>query len=175
MRKREELKELIKHPEPRKRVGIIKTQVVREGTLLYGKRRFQTPKEAVNMVKGVFEHADKEMFVVVSLDAKNAPLALEVVSVGIVNSCLVQMRELFKHAILYNAVQIICFHNHPSGVAKASNEDVLITMRIRDAGKLLGIPLLDHIIIGASGSYSSFMEKGLLDMCRSEENGRYAG
>lgn len=173
MKRKQELMELMKHPEPRKRVGIIKTQVVREGSLLYGKRRFQTPREAVNLVQSIFEYADKELFVVVSLDSKNAPLALEIVSVGTVNACLVQMRELFKHAILDNAAQIICFHNHPSGIPKASKEDVLVTTRIRDAGNLLGIKLLDHIIIGAGDSYSSFMENGMLGENTEGERERY--
>jgi DNA repair proteins len=108
----QQLMELMKKPVPRKRVGIIRTQIVKKGSLLYGKRRFQSSEEAVGLVKGLFEYADREMVVVVSLDAKNTPLAIEIVSVGTVNTCLVQMREIFKHAILDNAVQVICFHNH---------------------------------------------------------------
>ncbi len=159
MNKQEEVVQLIKNPVPKKRVGIIKTQIVKEGSLLYEVRRFKTPREAVGLVKGLFEYADREMMVVVSLNAKNTPLAVEIVSVGTVNSCLVQIREIFKHAILDNAVNIICFHNHPSGIPEPSQEDIDVTKRLEEAGRLLGIGLLDHIILGEDGQYVSLQEE----------------
>lgn len=162
MNKENELIEMMKKPEPRKRVGIIKTQIIREGSMLYGSRRINKPEEAVDLVKSIFRYSDREMMVVVSLDSKNAPLALEIVSVGTVNSCLVQMRELFKHSILNNATSIMCFHNHPSGIPEPSKEDIDITRRMDDAGKLLGIWLLDHIIIGEDGAYVSLQERRLI-------------
>lgn len=112
MDKEQELIEIMKNPAPRKRVGLIKTQIVKEGKMLYGTRRFHTPEDAADMVRGLFQYADREMMMVVSLDSKNTPIALEIVSIGTVNTCLVQMRELFKHSILNNATSIICFHNH---------------------------------------------------------------
>ncbi len=177
MDKEKEIVEIMKKPEPRKRVGIIKTQIIREGSILYGSRRINKPEDAVELVKSIFRYSDREMMVVVSLDSKNAPLALEVVSVGTVNSCLVQMRELFKHSILNNATSIMCFHNHPSGIPEPSKEDIDITRRMDDSGKLLGIWLMDHIIIGADGLYVSLQERGLIkngyqkiSVCREEEN-----
>lgn len=155
-----ELVEFMRRPEVRKRIGIIHTQAVRERSMLYGTRRFHTPKEAADMTKDIFRFADREMMVVVSLDAQNAPLAMEVISVGTVNSCLVQAREVFKHAILYNAVSLICFHNHPSGIPEPSKEDIAVTKRLEESGELLGIRLLDHIIIGANDAYVSLMERG---------------
>lgn len=83
-----------------------------------------------------------------SLDAKMTPLALEIVAVGGVCSCHIEVGEVFKHAILNNAAAIICFHNHPSGSLKASREDSHVTGKIKEAGDLLGIELIDHIIIG---------------------------
>ena len=162
MQKENELMELMKKPEPRKRVGIIKTQIVKDGSILYGKRRFRNPEEAAGLVRDLFEFADKEMMVVVSLDAKNTPLAVEIVSIGTVNSCLVQIREIFKHAILDNAVHIICYHNHPSGIPEPSKEDIAVTKRLDEAGKLIGIWLLDHIIIGENDSYVSLQERGII-------------
>lgn len=162
MDKEIEIIEMMKNPAPRRRVGIIKTQIVREGSMLYGNRRIHTPSDAVELVKGIFRYADREMMVVVSLDSKNAPVALEIVSVGTVNSCLVQMRELFKHSILNNATSIMCFHNHPSGFPEPSKEDIDVTKRMDEAGKLLGIWLLDHIIVGEGKSYVSLQERGLV-------------
>lgn len=162
MNKEDEIIEMIKKPVPRRRVGIIKTQIVREGSMLYGNRRIHTPSDAVELVSGIFEYADREMMVVVSLDSKNSPVALEIVSVGTVNSCLVQMRELFKHSILNNATSIMCFHNHPSGIPEPSKEDMEVTKRMDEAGKLLGIWLLDHIVVGEGKSYVSLQERGLV-------------
>ncbi len=162
MDKEKEIREMIKNPVARRRVGIIKTQIVKEGSMLYGNRRINTPSDAVELVCEIFQYADREMMIVVSLDAKNAPMALEIVSVGTVNSCLVQMRELFKHSILNNATSIMCFHNHPSGVPDPSKEDIEITRRMDEAGKLLGIWLLDHIIVGEGKSYVSLQERGIV-------------
>lgn len=162
MDKNQEVIEMIKKPEARKRIGIIKTQIIREGKTIYGARRINTSQDGVDIVKGLYQYADREMMIVLSLDSKNAPVALEIVSVGTVNACLVQMRELFKHSILNNATSILCFHNHPSGIPEPSREDINITKRMDEAGKLLGIWLLDHIIIGEDNSYVSMQERGLV-------------
>lgn len=162
MNKENEIKDMMKNPIPRRRVGIIKTQIIREGSMLYGNRRINTPSDAVDLVYGIFQYADREMMIVVSLDSKNAPVALEIVSVGTVNSCLVQMRELFKHSILNNATSIMCFHNHPSGIPEPSKEDIEVTKRMDEAGKLLGIWLLDHIIVGEGKTYISLQERGVI-------------
>jgi len=162
MKKEQEVIEMIKNPVPRKRVGIIKTQIVREGSIFYGTRRINNPQDAADLVRGIFQYADREMMVVLSLDSKNTPLAIEIVSVGTVNSCLVQMRELFKHSILSNATSIMCFHNHPSGLAEPSKEDIEVTRRMDEAGKLLGIWLLDHIVIGEGKTFVSLQERGLV-------------
>lgn len=157
-----EIKEMMRNPAPQKRVGIIKTQIIRERSILYGKRRLRNTMDAVELVHSMFQYADKEMMVVLSLDTKNAPLALEIVSVGTVNSCLIQMRELFKHSILNNATSILCFHNHPSGIPTPSKDDIAVTKQIEEAGRLLGIRLLDHIIIGSEKSYVSLRERGIV-------------
>jgi DNA repair protein RadC len=72
------------------------------------------------------------------------------------------MREIFKHAILSNATFIMCFHNHPSGIPEESREDIEITKRLDEAGNLLGIGLLDHIIIGEGKCHVSLREKGII-------------
>ena len=105
---------------------------------------------------------DREHFVVLMLDQKNQVLGLHTVSMGSLTASIVHPRETFKAAILANAAAIICGHNHPSGDVQPSSEDRAITHRLAEAGKLLGINVLDHIIIGSAGKYFSFADEGLL-------------
>jgi len=136
------------------RVGIVHLEMVREERSLYGMESFKSPTEAVSTVRPLFEKSDREMMVVISLDAKNTPIAVEIVAVGGIDSCVVDVRNIFKHAVISNASSIICFHNHPSGMPEPSEADKAITRRIKEAGNLLGISLLDHIIVGRDSYYS---------------------
>lgn len=154
--------DVMKHPEPRKRVSVIRTQVVKERTMLYGTRRFNKPEDAAKAVQGIYQYADREMVVVMSLDSKQAPLSLEIISVGSINASIIDMRSVFKNAILSNAANIICFHNHPSGVCEPSSDDITVTNRMKESGILLGIKLIDHIILGDHGDYKSLKEEGLM-------------
>lgn len=151
------------------RVGIVRLELVKEERYLYGMKNFTSTKEAAQMVEPLFAHADREMMVVLSLDVRLKPVACEVAAVGGLSSCIVDIGNLFKHAILTNAANIICFHNHPSGDAEPSKEDILITKRMQKAGEILGIPLADHIIIG-DGCYCSLAERGEIKR-RSEKGG----
>jgi len=92
------------------------------------------------------------------LDTKHKVIGINTVSIGNLNSCLVHPREVFKPAILSNTAAIILGHNHPSGDTKPSNEDIEITRRIAEAGKLLSISVLDHIIVGEG--FTSLKEAG---------------
>ena len=114
------------------------------------------------------EKSDRELVLAMSLDSQMAPVALEIIAVGGVDSCMLDMRTLFKHAILSNASYLICFHCHPSGKVVPSREDRLATTRIRQCGELLGIRLADHIILGGRGRYYSFRSEGNL---KCEEDG----
>jgi len=87
------------------------------------------------------------------------PLAVEIAAVGGMDNCQVDIKNIFKHALLTNASCIICFHNHPSGDSSPSKEDFRITGRIKEAGELLGVSLMDHIIIG-DGEYYSLRKMG---------------
>ena len=93
---------------------------------------------------------------------ENQPLSISAVSMGILNSSLIHPREIFKTAILTNAASLILYHNHPSGETEPSTEDINITKRIKEAGVLMGIELIDHIIIGSEGRFLSLKEEGLL-------------
>ena len=144
---------------PSKRVQVVKIKLVRESSFLYGKRRVNSPLEAYELGKILMEETDREQLLVCCLNTKNHPLNLHVVSIGSLNASIVHPREVFKAAVLSNAASIILFHNHPSGDPSPSSEDQTATERIRDCGRLMGIDLLDHIIIGED-TYYSMREKG---------------
>lgn len=147
---------------PSKRVNLVSLKMIKEGSILYDVRRLSTPSEAAGLGKLFLEDLDREQVLVCCLDNKNQPVSLNVVSTGCLNSSIVHPRETFKLAILSNAASIILFHNHPSGDPEPSQEDINITKRLIEAGKIMGIELLDHIIIGSDGSFFSLKEKGLL-------------
>lgn len=142
------------------RIRLVHLELVREEGSLYGMKYLRNPEDAAGMARPLFAHADRERFVVVSLDSKLSPLACEVVATGGLDSCIVDIRNLFKHAILCNAAAVLCFHNHLSGDSTPSREDILVTKRIGKAGAILGIPLQDHIILGGGQGYYSFKEHG---------------
>lgn len=95
------------------------------------------------------------------LDTKNHLLGEEKLSKGTVNTSAISPRELFLAALSYRAVSILMVHNHPSGDATPSREDILLTQRVKRAGEMLGIYLLDHIVIGDC-TYCSMKQEGLL-------------
>jgi DNA repair protein RadC len=98
--------------------------------------------------------------VVLLLDVKHRVIAEEVVSIGILDGALIHPREVFKAAITANAAAIIVAHNHPSGDLKPSGQDAEVTRRLRKAGEILGIPVVDHVIVGPTGGHFSFREGG---------------
>jgi DNA repair protein RadC len=95
------------------------------------------------------------------LNTKNVVISMKDVSIGSLNSSIVHPREVFSEAIRKNSASIIVCHNHPSGDPTPSKEDINVTERLKECGKLLGIELLDHLIIG-NGSYISLKEKCIL-------------
>jgi len=106
-----------------------------------------------------YDRVDREIFVVMCLDTKHRIKHDEIVSVGTVDGSLIHPREIFFPAVRERASAVVVVHNHPSGVTDPSNEDREVTRRIRDAGKILGIPVLDHVIVGFGGKFFSFREE----------------
>lgn len=147
--------------KPAKRVDWVTVRLVKEKSVLYGRRKISTPKDAIELVNDFLEYCDREQLVVCSLDTKNQPTTMEVVSVGTVNSSLIHPREVFKTSILSNASSVIIFHNHPSGDPTPSEEDKNITRRLKESGQILGIEVLDHIIV-TDDKFCSLKEKGIL-------------
>jgi len=101
---------------------------------------------------------DREAFIVLLLNVKNRLIAEEIVSVGILDGSLIHPREVFKAAVAGSAASIVIAHNHPSGDPSPSQSDREVTKRLRDAGTLLGIPMVDHVIIAPEGTFFSFRE-----------------
>ena len=120
----------------------------------------RSPEDVVNIGKSfmrIHEEPEEYMYMI-CMNTKNRVIGVFEISHGNVNSSIVGTREIFQKALLANAVSIILMHNHPSGDPSPSREDIEVTRRISEAGKILGIQVLDHIIIG--DSYSSLKEKG---------------
>ena len=114
---------------------------------------------AAAALRPCFAGLDREQFLVCCLDAKNASIGVNIVSIGSLTLSIVHPREVFKTAILLNACAILAVHNHPSGDPTPSPEDRTLTARLREAGDLLGIRLLDHLILGDDRLYS-FADQG---------------
>ena len=144
-----------------KRVDVVSIKMIKESSFLYKNRRISSPKDVVELLRNFLEGADREQFITCCMDTKNQPTSINIVSVGTINSSLVHPREVFKTAIISNASSVILSHNHPSGDVTPSKEDVDITKRIKECGRILGIELLDHVIIG-DDKYSSLKEKGII-------------
>jgi DNA repair protein RadC len=142
---------------------IYRLSVVRERTGDYEARQtMRTSAEVEALLCPYFAPLDRETFVVVPLDGKNKPLGFHVVSVGTLTASLVHPREVFKIALLENAAAIVLAHNHPSGDPTPSTEDITITSRLVQAGELLGVRILDHVIVGEGRRYYSFVDHDAL-------------
>jgi DNA repair protein RadC len=112
------------------------------------------------LIRQGYADRDREAFIVLLLDVKHRVTAEEVISIGILEGFLTHPREVFKAAVAGSAASIIIAHNHPSGDPKPSAQDREVTRRLQEAGKILGIPVVDHIIVGSTGAYYSFREEG---------------
>ena len=119
-----------------------------EAEPLYSTEQITTPDKAAEVMAQVLAQMDREYCCVVNLDRANHPINFNVVSIGDVNQAHVPIQNVFKSAILSNASSIMMFHNHPSGSVNASREDIDVTKRLIEAGRIMNIPVLDHIIVG---------------------------
>jgi len=142
--------------------AIYETLTVREEVTNYLKTgtRFTTPSQIFETFSFLMEET-KEMFITLHLDGKNRVICMDLVSIGTLNQSLVHPRSVFQTALLSNAAVIVLVHQHPTGDPSPSSEDIAITRRLKEAGDIMGIKVLDHIIVG-DGQYLSFVERGLL-------------
>ncbi|MPM01915.1 hypothetical protein SDC9_48155 [bioreactor metagenome] len=153
-------------------LGITKLQKEKLNGFFTLARRFQdeklgerikisSPNDAAFVVMEEMRWLKKEYFKIIILDTKNNVMSVEQISEGSLNSSIVHPRETFKPAIQKSASSVILVHNHPSGESEPSHEDIVLTNRLDECGKILGIKVLDHIIIG-NGVFYSFKEEGLI-------------
>jgi DNA repair protein RadC len=120
-----------------------------------------SPGDVVEVASALLADEAQEVVIAVSLDIRNRVLGYTEVGRGAVDSCQVDLRQVFRAAIMVGASAVVLAHNHPSGDPTPSGEDKQLTARIKQAGELLGIPLLDHVVIGA-GVHASMKALALL-------------
>jgi DNA repair protein RadC len=137
------------------------TQRAHEKSLDFGDG-IHHPTEAVRVILSRHAKTGKEVFGILLLDVKNRPRGYKIVSVGTLDQSLVHPREVFREAIADGASKVILFHNHPSGDSRPSAEDVDITRRLVNVGETVGIPVLDHLILGSGGTYTSLKDMGVI-------------
>lgn len=121
-----------------------------------------SPEAVIHYCEPLMARWDREHFWMLALDAKNRLIGRREVSVGIIDATVVHPREVFKGAITLSAANVILAHNHPSGDPQPSRADLRLTARLFEAGNLLGIPVVDHVIVGSSGVGYSLREHGEL-------------
>lgn len=128
-----------------------------------GRKTFQisSPQSVYDLLHAELTPLKKEVFFVLHLNSKNELIYEELVSVGTLNASLIHPREVFQNAIKRGSASMLVVHNHPSGDVTPSSEDLAVTRRLKEVGEIVGIPLLDHVIIGHNQSYS-FKNEGLL-------------
>ena len=142
------------------RVHRYSVTLVREKSLLCGYKTISSPIHIYEIMKNLGELPSEQIHVMF-LDTKNKIIGISQISMGTINACTISAREIFQAALLANATFIALVHNHPSGDPTPSDSDISITKVIDNAGKLMNIPLLDHVIIG-NGEYISLKAKGII-------------
>jgi DNA repair protein RadC len=124
------------------------------------KARLTTPSQIWELFRFLGKES-KEWMVVLLMDGKNRLSAVDICSIGTLNQSLCHPREIFKSALIASCAAIVLIHNHPSGDTSPSSEDLAITRRLKEAGDIIGIKILDHLVV-STDEYTSFVERGLL-------------
>lgn len=142
--------------------AVMETLEVREDVAEYlsPDRKYNSPEQIAALFQFLTLET-KEYFFTLHLDGKNRIACVDCVSVGSLNQSIVHPREVFKTALVSNAAALVLVHNHPSGDPSPSSEDIAITRRLKEAGDLLGIKVLDHVIVGTDGMVS-LLERGVM-------------
>ena len=142
------------------RISLYRVRLEKDRDLIKERRAIgiAAPEEIVEVIRPIFDGMDREQFVVLYLNMKLHPIGVEIIAIGGSYACNVEIKNVFKGAIVANAVAIAVAHNHPSGVPKPSEGDFALTRQIAWAGEILGIRLIDHVIIGEDTFYSMTKE-----------------
>lgn len=141
------------------RIPVYRVSLVRDSSVPAAARQvISSPDAARDVLRSYLAGVDREHFVVLLVDTKNRIIGINTVSVGSLNACITHPREVFKPAIVANAAAIIVGHNHPSGDPTPSREDLAVTTQLVQAGRLLGIEVLDSLIITEEGPWRSLRQ-----------------
>lgn len=132
-----------------------------EDRSLYSTSPISCPEDLVGLLRSEMETYDREHLLLVCLNNRSQPINVSTVAIGGLSGATFEVANIYKTALLSNAKCIMLAHNHPSGYPSPSDDDFNVTRKIREAGELLGIRLLDHIVVG-NGNYYSFLERGTL-------------
>jgi DNA repair protein RadC len=144
-------------------IPIYKVQLIRDGSQPAYNKIIHRPVEVYEFLKDFLGGLDRENFVAVFLDSKNKVIGINTIAVGTLSYAPVHPREVFKAAILCNAVGVILAHNHPSGDPSPSSADLSVTKQLKEAGEIIGIDIIDHVVIGDGiGRYESLKEMGVI-------------
>ena len=152
----------MKRPKVVWETPVYKVMLVHDANVSISEKYIRSPEDAVRIVAEYLRGVDREHFIGLYLNSANRLIGMHTISIGILNSALVHPREVYKLAYMMSAASVIVSHNHPSGNVEPSSEDITITKQLVEAGKILGIPLHDHIIVTESNGFVSFAERGLL-------------
>ncbi len=139
------------------RIPIYRVQLVRDGSCKLGGHDCSSPADAADLFRALVGDADREHLVAMFLDTQNRFIGVHTISIGTLEVTVVHPREVFKAAILANAASMVLAHNHPSGRSEPSDMDILVTREMVQAGQLLDIPVMDHVVVGQPGFTSLLM------------------
>lgn len=153
-----------------KGIGIAKAAQIKASFELAKRENLETdeenfdiknPEAVCKVISSSIEEKAKEHFKLILLNSRNKKIGISTISIGTLTTSLVHPREVFKEALAHSAASVILAHNHPSGDPEPSEDDLKITRKLVESGKILGVEVIDHIIVGKNNFYS-FREKGLI-------------
>jgi DNA repair protein RadC len=140
-------------------VPVYRVSLVKENSVVMDEAIYRSAGQLAPVLSRYYDGLDREYFVVVMLNGKNRIIGFNTVSIGSLSQAIVEPREVFKPAIACSAMAVILSHNHPSGDPTPSREDITITDKLKTAGDILGIKVLDHVVMGDYGKYFSFTDE----------------
>jgi DNA repair protein RadC len=153
-----------------KGIGIAKAAQIKASFELAKRENLETdeenfdiknPEAVCKLISSTIKEKAKEHFKLILLNSRNKKIGISTISIGTLTTSLVHPREVFKEALAHSAASVILAHNHPSGDPEPSEDDLKITRKLVESGKILGVEVIDHIIVGKNNHYS-FREKGLI-------------
>jgi DNA repair protein RadC len=140
-------------------IAELSRRIARSRAVKAGREIFRNPEQIADYYMEDFRHESQEKLLLIMLDTKGHLIADEIISVGTVDRTVASPRDIFLKALSHRAVTIVLLHNHPSGNPEPSEADLQLTKRVRECGEMIGIPLVDHIIIGDRRSVSFACER----------------